>query len=140
MCFVISVYSSGKSCCRLLRRLEVVRRSVAFRQTSLTYLWPGARCYDRIPKYCSLEKRVELILGGGEPLSANINSRSQQYLSLRAATGRLMSNMDLMSASVQQLEPLRPSSTSPVKDDVSWKEEVEERAQRGIECTNLCVF
>ena len=49
-----------------------------------------------------------------------------------------MSNMDLMSASVQQLEPLRPSSTSPVKDDASWKEEVEERAQRGIECTNLC--
>ena len=39
--------------------------------------------------------------------------------------------MDLMSASVQQLEQLRPSSTSPVKDDASWREEVEERAQRG---------
>ena len=39
--------------------------------------------------------------------------------------------MYLMSASVQQLEPLRPSSTSPVKDDESWREEVEERAQRG---------
>ena len=51
-----------------------------------------------------------------------------------------MSNMDLMSASVQQLEPLRPSSTSPVKDDASWKEEVEERAQRGIESTNCECF
>ena len=48
--------------------------------------------------------------------------------------------MDLMSASVQQLEPLRPSgSTSPVKDDASWREEAEERAQRGTESRNLCV-
>ena len=48
--------------------------------------------------------------------------------------------MDLMSASVQQLEPLRTSgSNSPVKDDASWREEVEERAQRGTESRNLCV-